>query len=90
MTNAEKFKEVFGMRHDSYVSRKGKRDTKLVNTQTFWESEFKKPKEADKDFTGCDRCVHSEDSEEVCKARLCVHAIHELKDCYKERKQESE
>ena len=45
--------------------------------------------EADEDFTGCDRCIHSEDPEEVCKARLCFRAIHELKDCYEERKQES-
>lgn len=50
MTNAEKFKEVFGMRHDSHIFRKGKRDTKLINTQTFWESEFKEPKE-DTTFT---------------------------------------
>ena len=42
--------------------------------------------EEGENFTGCDRCIHSEDSEEICKVRLCVHAIHELKDCYKERK----
>ena len=46
--------------------------------------------EEGENFTGCDRCIHSEDSEEICKVRLCVHAIHELKDCYKERKQENE
>ncbi len=50
MTNAEKFEEVFGIRHDSHVWRKDKRDTKLINTQTFWKSEFKKPKE-DTTFT---------------------------------------
>ena len=42
--------------------------------------------EVDEEFTGCDRCIHSEDPEEVCKARLCFRAIHELFDCYKERK----
>lgn len=51
--------------------------------------EFSIISEEGENFTGCDRCTHSEDSEEVCKARLCFRAIHELKDCYKERKQES-
>lgn len=46
--------------------------------------------EADEDFTDCDRCIHSEDSEEVCTARLCCHAIHELFDCYEERKGEGD
>lgn len=46
--------------------------------------------EQGEDFTGCDRCVHSEDSEEVCKARLCFRAINKLFDCYKERKGEGD
>jgi hypothetical protein len=39
------------------------------------------------DFESCDDCVHSGDSLEICKMRLCYHAINELRDCY-ERKEE--
>lgn len=38
---------------------------------------------ADKTYTGCDKCVHANDSEDVCRARLCIHAINCLKECYK-------
>ncbi len=39
------------------------------------------------DFESCDDCVYSGDSIEICKMRLCYHAINELRDCY-ERKEE--
>lgn len=38
--------------------------------------------EADKTYTGCDKCVHANDDEVVCRARLCIHAINCLKECY--------
>lgn len=34
------------------------------------------------DFESCDDCVHSGDSVEMCKMRLCYHAISALHDCY--------
>ena len=36
------------------------------------------------DFERCDDCVHSGDSLEVCKKRMCAHAIPEnaIKECY--------
>jgi hypothetical protein len=34
------------------------------------------------DFESCDDCVHSGDSLEICKNRLCYHAIDKLRDCY--------
>jgi hypothetical protein len=34
------------------------------------------------DFESCDDCVHSGDSVEICKNRLCYHAIDKLRDCY--------
>ena len=39
--------------------------------------------EADKTYTGCDKCVHADDESEICIARLCIHAIVHLKECYK-------
>lgn len=33
-------------------------------------------------FESCDDCVHSGDSLEICKLRLCYHAIDKLRDCY--------
>jgi hypothetical protein len=39
------------------------------------------------DFESCDDCVHSGDSVEICKMRLCYHAIACIHDCY-ERKEE--
>lgn len=41
----------------------------------------------DPNFSSCSHCVHDEDSEEICILRKCVHAIHELKECYTERRQ---
>ena len=37
------------------------------------------------DFEGCSKCIHSEDTEEICQMRLCVHAFAELSECYKPR-----
>ena len=34
------------------------------------------------DFESCDDCIHSVDSLEICKMRLCYHAIDKLRDCY--------
>jgi hypothetical protein len=34
------------------------------------------------DFESCDDCIHSGDSVEICKNRLCYHAIDKLHDCY--------
>lgn len=34
------------------------------------------------EFESCDDCVHSGDSVEICKNRLCYHAIASLHDCY--------
>lgn len=34
------------------------------------------------DFESCDDCVHSGDSLDICKLRLCYHAIDKLRDCY--------
>lgn len=34
------------------------------------------------DFESCDDCIHSGDSLEICKNRLCYHAIDKLRDCY--------
>ena len=33
-------------------------------------------------FKCCTDCIHSDDSEEICVLRRCIHAIAELKDCY--------
>ena len=37
------------------------------------------------DFESCDDCVHSGDSVEICKMRLCYHAIDTLHDCYESK-----
>lgn len=34
------------------------------------------------DFESCDDCIHSGDSVEICKNRLCYHSISALHDCY--------
>lgn len=34
------------------------------------------------DFESCDDCIHYGDSVEICKNRLCYHAIDKLRDCY--------
>lgn len=46
-----------------------------------------------KDFNSCSECVHAADSEEQCILRRCIHAVHELRECYspqpKPRKEEA-
>jgi hypothetical protein len=40
--------------------------------------------ETNDDFKSCDDCVHSDDAEEICKMRGCIHAIldDDIKECY--------
>lgn len=38
-----------------------------------------------KDFNGCYDCIHNGDSESICIARLCIHAIDCLYDCYESK-----
>lgn len=40
--------------------------------------------ETNDDFKSCDNCIHSNDTEEICKMRGCIHAITEndIKECY--------
>lgn len=35
-------------------------------------------------YEGCENCIHSNDTEEICKMRGCIHAIvdDDIKDCY--------
>ena len=33
-------------------------------------------------FIGCPGCIHEEDSEEICRLRLCVHAFNYFEDHY--------
>lgn len=44
----------------------------------------------DKNFSSCLDCIHSEDSEYICILRKCVHAIYELKECYIDKRKETE
>lgn len=41
-------------------------------------------------FEGCDDCVHSDDTCEICKMRGCIHAIldDDIKECYQPKKRE--
>ena len=38
--------------------------------------------EANPDYESCADCVHSDDSEEICILRRCIHAVSRLKECY--------
>jgi hypothetical protein len=42
------------------------------------------------DFESCDDCIHSGDSVEICKNRLCYHAIDKLHDCYEPKGKKGE
>lgn len=33
-------------------------------------------------YIGCTRCIHEEDSVEICRLRLCVHAFSYFEDRY--------
>lgn len=45
------------------------------------EFRIEKTKYSD-DYESCSDCIYAEDTEAVCKARMCVHAFEILKDCY--------
>jgi hypothetical protein len=42
------------------------------------------------DFESCDDCIHSGDSVDMCKMRLCYHAISALHDCYEQKGEKGE
>ena len=42
------------------------------------------------DFESCSKCVHAEDSSEICMLRQCIHAFSTLKECYKPKETENE
>lgn len=44
----------------------------------------------DDNFESCDDCIHSDDTEEICKMRGCIHAIldDDIKDCYQPKESE--
>ena len=37
-------------------------------------------------FESCIKCIHSDDSEETCILRRCIHAVAQLKECYVPKK----
>lgn len=39
------------------------------------------------DYKTCLDCIHCDDTEEICLLRRCIHAVYELKECYKPNKQ---
>ena len=38
--------------------------------------------ESNPSFESCHKCIHSDDSEETCILRQCIHAVAQLKECY--------
>ena len=38
--------------------------------------------ESNPDYESCANCIHSDDSEEICVLRRCIHAVSRLKECY--------
>lgn len=46
--------------------------------------------ETNDDFEGCDDCVHSDDTEVICKMRGCIHAImdYDIRECYTPKESE--
>lgn len=38
--------------------------------------------ESNPSFESCHKCIHSDDSEETCILRRCIHAVSQLKECY--------
>lgn len=47
--------------------------------------------EMDENFESCNDCVHSDDTEEICRLRRCVHAFYALRECYRPKsRKESE
>lgn len=43
--------------------------------------------EENDDFETCDNCIHSDDTEVICKIRGCTHAIldSDIKECYQSK-----
>ena len=46
--------------------------------------------ETNDDFKSCDDCVHSSDTDEICKMRGCIHAIDtgNIRECYEPKESE--
>ena len=44
----------------------------------------------DKNFESCFECIHSDDSEDMCILRQCIHAVGAFKECYEPKKAERE
>ena len=44
--------------------------------------------ESNPSFESCSDCIYSDDSEEICIFRRCIHVVAQLKECYvpKQRK----
>ena len=40
----------------------------------------------DESFESCLDCIHADDNIDICKLRLCIHAIDHLRECYKPKK----
>lgn len=38
--------------------------------------------ESNPSFESCSDCIHSDDSEETCILRRCIHAVAQLNECY--------
>ena len=38
--------------------------------------------ESNPSFESCHKCIYSDDSEETCILRRCIHAVAQLKECY--------
>ena len=38
--------------------------------------------ESNPGYESCANCIHSDDSEEICVLRRCIHAVSRLKECY--------
>lgn len=38
--------------------------------------------ESNPSFESCYKCIYSDDSEETCILRRCIHAVSQLKECY--------
>ena len=38
--------------------------------------------ESNPSFESCSDCIHSDDSEEICILRRCIHAVAQLNECY--------
>lgn len=46
--------------------------------------------DTDKTFESCFNCVHSDDDENLCILRNCIHAVAELKECYTKKPNKDE